>query len=69
MFDKILGNDKIKFELNNYQLAYCGRRKVFKIMKNISSNIELNKDIALYNRYVLSFKDNVAKSYDSFSQE
>lgn len=61
--------NKIKFELNNYQLAYCGRRKVFKIMKNISSNIELNKDIALYNRYVLSFKDNVAKSYDSFSQE
>ena len=61
--------NKIKFELNNYQLAYCGRRKVFKIMKNISSNIELNKEVSLYNRYVLSFKDNVAKSYDSFSQE
>lgn len=49
--------ENIKFSIDNYQLVLCARSKQAIIKENLSTSKKLNKEISVYNRYEIEFKD------------
>ena len=50
----------IKFQIDDFQLTMCAKRKGATILESVSYNRNntINKDIQIYNRYELIFKNN-----------
>lgn len=49
--------EDIKYQIGDFQLAMCAKRKRATILENITQNKIINKDIHIYNRYELIFKN------------
>ena len=49
--------EDIKYQIGDFQLAMCAKRKRATILENITHNKIINKDIYIYNRYELIFKN------------
>lgn len=50
----------IVYKFNGYQLVLCAQSKKAIIKENLSTNTTINKEIMLFNKYVLSFEDELS---------
>ena len=48
--------ETVKFSLNEYQMVYCARTKPMIIKSNLSTKVDVNKQLTIYKREVLSFE-------------